>query len=452
MIAGVSIYFISGHLFAPSPTLAIQDISVSDITATGAVVTWLTDKPATSQAEYGSTVDYGLATALDEELVTSHRVELAGLQPDTTCCVRVISRDASGYEAMSDTQWLKTLPLETTPTTASIPTTPSAEKPPASLPPAELSFEARTYTNDEYGFSVQYPSDWVERPEVLTGDAVAAFGVQAFVPGISILVVDADKPVTADWLVASYGAQGNKGVRVVSPITETTLADGTPATVCKMEYVALSGYYVVSFGLEADKDGKRVRVVVWTIELDMAPPYDEARFSEIAHTLRFTSPPAPPPAELSFEAKTYTNDEYGFSVQYPISYPTDWGERPELLTHDAVAAFGVPNFVPGIVIRVIDADKPVTADWLVVSYEGQGNESAKVVSPLTQTTLADGTTATVCKMNYVSATGYPMVAFDLEADKGGERIRIIVWTIQEYFPYDEAKFSEIAHTLRFTAE
>jgi hypothetical protein len=112
VIAGVSgIYFIFGHRLAPSPPPAIQGVTVSDITATSAVIVWTTDKPATSQAEYGSTTDYGLATALDGELVTSHRVELTGLQPDATCHFRVVSKDAGGNEATSDMNQLTTLPL-----------------------------------------------------------------------------------------------------------------------------------------------------------------------------------------------------------------------------------------------------------------------------------------------------------------------------------------------------
>ena len=149
-----------------------------------------------------------------------------------------------------------------------------------------LSFEAATYTNEEYGFSVQYPDDWVERPELVTAETIlAAFGVPAFVPGVTICIYDADEPLSADWLVAAVTAEGNENAEVLSPLTETTLADGTPATECQLGYLSATGYDILSYALCADKDGKRVRVTIFTI--DMFSPYDEALFSEIAHTLTF---------------------------------------------------------------------------------------------------------------------------------------------------------------------
>jgi hypothetical protein len=141
---------------------------------------------------------------------------------------------------------------------------------------------AKTYTNSQYGFSIQYPKDWVERPEIVNGTLIAAFGVPGFVPGLSLSVRDADEPMTADWVVAANTAEGNTNVKVTSPPTETTLDDGTPA----VQYVSsfTSGQYdIVSFATSTDKNGKRIRATVWTI--DAFSPYDETLFSEIAHTL-----------------------------------------------------------------------------------------------------------------------------------------------------------------------
>jgi len=148
-----------------------------------------------------------------------------------------------------------------------------------------LSFEAATYTNEEYGFSVQYPDNWVERPELVVETIVASFGVSAFVPGMSISVRDADEPLSVNVIIAAYEDEGNENVEVLSPLTETTLADGTPATEYKIGYKAASGYDILAFALSVDKDGKRIRAYAWTI--DMFSTYDEALFSEIAHTLTF---------------------------------------------------------------------------------------------------------------------------------------------------------------------
>jgi hypothetical protein len=159
--------------------------------------------------------------------------------------------------------------------------TPPAETvtPPAA---AELSYKAKTYTNSEYGFSMQYPADWSEYSAVVTGTVVASFSVPGFVPGVSLSVRDADAPITADWVVAANTAEGNTDVKVTSDLKPTTLSDGTPAIQYTSSFT--SGQYdIVSFATSTDKNGKRIRATVWTI--DAFSPYDETLFSEIAHTL-----------------------------------------------------------------------------------------------------------------------------------------------------------------------
>lgn len=79
----------------------ISEVSASEITETTAIVIWITDEPATSQVDYGKTADYGSTTPLDENLVTSHSVTLADLEPNTTHHFRVKSKDASGNQATS---------------------------------------------------------------------------------------------------------------------------------------------------------------------------------------------------------------------------------------------------------------------------------------------------------------------------------------------------------------
>jgi hypothetical protein len=176
------------------------------------------------------------------------------------------------------------------------PPTPPAATPPAATPPATppaaapaagpTSYPAATYTNDKYGFSIQYPSEWVARPELVTNpEHLAAFGVAAFVPGVVLYAYDASTPESKDWVVASLTKVGNIGPKVLSDIKEETLADGTKAYTFKAGYVSASGYDIISYVLDADKDGKRIRVNVFTI--DAFAPYDEKLSSEVAHTLTF---------------------------------------------------------------------------------------------------------------------------------------------------------------------
>jgi hypothetical protein len=79
----------------------ISSVGASAVTAGSAVVSWLTDEPATSQVQYGTSPGYGSSTILDSALVTSHTQTLTGLTAATLYNYRVISRDGSGNEADS---------------------------------------------------------------------------------------------------------------------------------------------------------------------------------------------------------------------------------------------------------------------------------------------------------------------------------------------------------------
>ena len=71
---------ITGVFDAPP---AITDISVGNITGSSAVVSWKTDKPASSQVHYGQSTTYDLKTAADNRQSTAHSVNINGLKPGT---------------------------------------------------------------------------------------------------------------------------------------------------------------------------------------------------------------------------------------------------------------------------------------------------------------------------------------------------------------------------------
>ncbi|MGD0353447.1 MAG: ABC transporter substrate-binding protein [Dehalococcoidia bacterium] len=155
-------------------------------------------------------------------------------------------------------------------------------------------------------------------------------------------------------------------------------------------------------------------------------------------------PAAPPAAGLA----TYTNTEYGFSVQYP----GDWVARPELIIKPEFqkAAYGVSGFVPGFVAYAFANPPEESKDWIVTSFKATGNTMPKVTSDIKQETLADGTQAYTYKASYVSATGYGIESYVLDADKGTTRFRVNVFTIPDMAPMDEALASQVAHSLTFT--
>jgi thiol-disulfide isomerase/thioredoxin len=74
----------------------VEADSNSDISAT---ITWLTDKPATGQVDYGKTKDYGLSAISNDEPTTNHKVRMTGLEPNTTYYFSVKSTDNCGNEA-----------------------------------------------------------------------------------------------------------------------------------------------------------------------------------------------------------------------------------------------------------------------------------------------------------------------------------------------------------------
>lgn len=87
----------------------ITDVTVTNLKADSATITWTTNEPATSQVEWGPTAAYSSATEVDANRTTNHSVTLTGLATATLYHFRVKSKDASGNEAVSDDGWFRTL-------------------------------------------------------------------------------------------------------------------------------------------------------------------------------------------------------------------------------------------------------------------------------------------------------------------------------------------------------
>jgi hypothetical protein len=277
MVGSNNIYLVSCRPLTPSKTTpqdttiplqdttapAISKINIMGYTGETATITWETDEDATSQVEYGETDTYGKLATSDLEFTTVHSIELTGLQPNTTSHFSVKSTDKSGNQNESGNQsftnWV-------------------AEK------------DWAKYVNEEYGFSVQYPRSWKEDPKLLTGPYhVAGFRVPNYLPGLVIVVFEADEPMSAEWIVESFKESGNKDIKIVSPQTETTLADGTKAITYKAQYSSLIAppNLATSYCLDADRNNERIRIIVFTLEY--YEPYNEAMCAQIAHTLRFSA-------------------------------------------------------------------------------------------------------------------------------------------------------------------
>lgn len=105
-------------LAADTTRPTISSVATTNVTSTGATVTWTTNEPATTQVQYGTTTAYGSTTGLNSTLLTAHSQALSGLAASTTYNFRVLSRDAAGNLAVSANFTVRT--LATTNSTSSI--------------------------------------------------------------------------------------------------------------------------------------------------------------------------------------------------------------------------------------------------------------------------------------------------------------------------------------------
>ena len=79
----------------------LSSIQSTNITSSGASITWSTNEASDTQVEYGTTTAYGNWTPLNASLLTAHSVSLSGLQGNTSYNYRVKSRDAAGITESS---------------------------------------------------------------------------------------------------------------------------------------------------------------------------------------------------------------------------------------------------------------------------------------------------------------------------------------------------------------
>ena len=80
----------------------ISEVNISDITQTGAVITWKTDEPSTSQVMLCELDGGCIWTELDESLVTAHSVSLIDLKPNTSYHCTATSTDAKENQAIAE--------------------------------------------------------------------------------------------------------------------------------------------------------------------------------------------------------------------------------------------------------------------------------------------------------------------------------------------------------------
>lgn len=99
----------------------ISGVATGSVTTSGATISWTTNEPATTQAEYGTTSSLGSLSPSDSALVTSHSVILTGLNSNTTYYFKVRSIDGSGNNTLSAQNTFVTLQVALPDTPTAIP-------------------------------------------------------------------------------------------------------------------------------------------------------------------------------------------------------------------------------------------------------------------------------------------------------------------------------------------
>lgn len=105
--------------------LAITNVIASP-SENGVIITWTTNKAATSQVEYGTTASYGTTTSVTDTapMVLSHSVSIGSLASNTTYHFRVISVSATAEQAYSVDATFTTSADATAPVISNIVATP----------------------------------------------------------------------------------------------------------------------------------------------------------------------------------------------------------------------------------------------------------------------------------------------------------------------------------------
>jgi len=202
----------------------ISNVFAGGLTSNSAIISWSTDEPADSQADYGSTSAYGLSTALDESLIFSHSTILSGLSPNTVYHYRVKSRDGAGNLAASVDFTFTTLVLaDSTPPLIS-----GVSSSGISSTGATISWTTNELSDSQvdYGLTIGYGAS-----SPLTSTLVTLHS--AFIGGLS-------PSTTYHYRVRSRDAAGNLAASGDFTFTTTAAADTTPPIISAVSSSSIS--------------------------------------------------------------------------------------------------------------------------------------------------------------------------------------------------------------------
>ena len=194
--------------------------------STQAVITWTTNKPGTSEVEYGTTSSYGQSSTYGASLVTNHSITLTGLTPGTVYHYRVKSWDASNNHLVSS---------DFTLTTASAGGDSTA--PTASLNPgASIANGASTYT-----FSVTYSDNTAVKASSIGSNNILVTGPNGFSQVAKFLSASSStngSPITATYQITApngaWSSAANGQYTISEQANQVTDTSGNPVATGSM--------------------------------------------------------------------------------------------------------------------------------------------------------------------------------------------------------------------------
>lgn len=98
---GIFVLLVSGALAQNTPP-AISNVEVPRVTGYDAMITWETDEPSSSVVRYGISAHSLTDMVTQDNLVTTHQIGLADLEPETTYFFEVACGDAEGAESVDN--------------------------------------------------------------------------------------------------------------------------------------------------------------------------------------------------------------------------------------------------------------------------------------------------------------------------------------------------------------
>ena len=233
-------FFGSNFTFTTPSSTSSNPPQISGVNAApsqnSATITWLTDKPADQQVEYGTTTAYGQSSALGTTLSTSHSITISGLSSGTTYNYRVKSRDAAGN--------LSTSSNFTFTTNAATPPVISGVNAVASSSSATI-----TWTTDkpatqrvDYGTTTAYGQQSTVGTTLTTSHTVVISGL--------------NPSTTYDYRVRSSDAATGGNVAISGNFTFITQADTTPPQISSISSLPASTTATITWSTNKNADSQ----------------------------------------------------------------------------------------------------------------------------------------------------------------------------------------------------